>query len=414
MTTGKDALSMSVIRRPALGLLPLLLLAASGCAFSPPLFSPSSTAAAAPQSSATGVVRASHDESSPPSEVLSSEGQPDEPTGWAALAPENVSKTFKKAIGKGPSQPYAKQRFEEAEKLFDEKQYAAAAKKYAEAADRWPDSALEEDALFMRAESLFFDDRYSDANDLYGELLKKYGNSRHLDKAVQRQFLIAQYWIEHDEKSPNLPVTPNLTDKTRPWFDPHGNAIAAYDSIRMNDPRGNLADDATMAAANAYFVKRRYEEADYHYGLIRSEYPKSEHLVQAYLLGLQCKLKLYQGPDYDGKVLNEAEELIDQMLLQFPDQLRDERDRLLRSKAEVRAQLALREWNRAQFYEKNKYFGAAKFHYDIVMKEYPGTPFAKQSEERLAALGGLPDNPPDRFEFLNYVFGQPSGKAARR
>ena len=42
-------------------------------------------------------------------------------------------------------------------------------------------------------------------------------------------------------------------DKTRPWFDTWGNAIAAYESIHMHDPRGPLADIAVMAVANMYF-----------------------------------------------------------------------------------------------------------------------------------------------------------------
>ena len=47
-------------------------------------------------------------------------------------------------------------------------------------------------------------------------------------------------------------------------------------------------------------------------------------------------------------------------------------------------------------------------------KDYPGTQFAKQAEERLAQIAPQPDNPPDRFAFLDYVFGPPSGKAALR
>ena len=50
-----------------------------------------------------------------------------------------------------------------------------------------------------------------------------------------------------------------------------------------------------MATANAHFVNGRWDDADYHYGLLRTEYPKSEHQFQAHLLGLRCKLLRYQG-----------------------------------------------------------------------------------------------------------------------
>ena len=82
-------------------------------------------------------------------------------------------------------------------------------------------------------------------------------------------------------------------------------------------PTGPLADDAVMATANAHFLKAHWEEADYNYGLLRSEYPKSEHQFQAHLLGLRCKLLRYQGPGYEGGPLDEAEDLATQLLTQF-------------------------------------------------------------------------------------------------
>jgi len=152
---------------------------------------------------------------STPSEVIT----PDDPEGWEALYPSNVQKSFKKAIGQGPNEAIARKHMAEADDLFRQKQYAAAGKQYKSAAGRWPDSALEEDAMFLRGECYFFDDRYADANDMYDDVVKRYSNSRHLDKIVVRQFAIARYWQESEQLNPHFPVTPNLTDKTRPWFD---------------------------------------------------------------------------------------------------------------------------------------------------------------------------------------------------
>lgn len=361
----------------------------------------------------SGVVQANYEEGRP-TQVISQEGYEEEPKGWERLRAENLKKSFKKAIGKGPSESYARARYSEGLDLFNQKDYKAAAKKLAEAADRWPDSSLEEDAMFMQAESLFFDDRYGKACDLYGELLKKYVNTRHLNTAVQRQFAIAQYWIKTEQVDPTWPVTPNLFDKTRPWFDTHGNGVAAFDSVRLNDPRGALADDAIMATANAFFLRQRYHDADYYYKLIRTDYPKSEFQVQAHLLGLQCKMKIYQGPEYDGQPLIEGEEIVDQLLVQFPHEIAEERDRLIRTKAEIRAQRAYREWHLAQFYEKGEYYGAAKYYYREIVKDFPGTEFAQRAEQRINELAGQPENPPDYFAFLDNVLGPPAGKPTVR
>ncbi len=188
-----------------------------------------------------------------------------EPTGLERFAPENLGKTMKKAVGLGPNQKIAEGYFDEAEKMFGAKQYDKAAKKFASAADRWPNSTMEEDSMFLEAESYFFEDKYSAANDMYGELLKKYPNTRHLDATTARQFVIARYWQQKDEASHRWTLVMNLTDKTQPLFDTAGHASNAYDSVRVNDPRGPLADSAAMAAGNMAFNRHRYEDADYYY-----------------------------------------------------------------------------------------------------------------------------------------------------
>jgi outer membrane protein assembly factor BamD (BamD/ComL family) len=187
-------------------------------------------------------------------------------------------------------------------------------------------------------------------------------------------------------------------------FDTWGYAIKAYDNVRLNDPRGPLADDAVMATGNAHFLRGHWEDADYYYTLLRTEYPKSDHQIQAHLLSLQCKLRKYQGPDYDGKPLREAEQLIDRLLVQFSHELGQERERLLTAKAEVRAQLALRDWDRAQYYDQGQYYAAARRHYQHIVDEFPQTALAQQARQRLEQIAPLPDVPPDRFELITQFF----------
>ena len=113
---------------------------------------------------------------------------------------------------------------------------------------------------------------------------------------------------------------------------------ARFDEVRLNDPRGKLADEAIWMTANAYFVEHHYDDADYYYKLIRTDYPKSVHQKDAHLLGIQAKLHLYQGPMYDERPLKQGEELIDQTIAQYGRELGDERDRLMTAKGEIHAQ----------------------------------------------------------------------------
>ncbi len=338
------------------------------------------------------------------SSFVASDYQPKEDDGLDWFSLEHFNKAMKQAVGLGPDKKIAEAAFADGEKLFEAKDYDKAAKKFSTAVSRWPDSALEEDAMFLEAESFFFGNRYSYAIDTYGELVKKYPNTRHLNVIGARQFATARYWQDVDHEHHRFTLVPNFTDRTQPMFDTGGHAINTYDSVRVDDPRGPFADPAIMAEANIFYLDKRYEDADYYYNLIRTDYPKSKYLLDAYLFGLQCKLLKYQGAGYNGKPLEEANQLIDQMLVQFPTELGEERARIVKAKAEVKAQMAARDVKLAKYWDDGKHYGAARIYYAKVMKDYPQTQFAEDAKTRLAAIQGQPNDPPNRLAFITDLF----------
>jgi outer membrane protein assembly factor BamD (BamD/ComL family) len=350
----------------------------------------------------------------PDSGVISSERAPAEKDlGWDYFKGENLQKNWKKAVGRGPNEPVARAALAEADALFREGKYREAIPKYKQAIDRWPDSVIEEDAMWQLAECWFFTDQYPKAEDQYDELVKKYANTKHLDRIAQRQFVIAQYWIALDEKNHYWTIVPNVLDGSRPLFDTRGRALKAFDHVRINDPRGPLADDSVMAQANAHFIDQQWLDADYFYGLLRSEYPDSDFLLQSHLLGLQAKLRAYQGPGYEGGILGEAEVLADQVLVQFPDQLAAaDQDRVQKTRAEIAAQQALRHWKRAEFYAKGKHYTSARIYYALIARDYPDTMLAQESRKKFAAIENLADVSDDPFPLLTRVLNPDSLKEA--
>ncbi|MGI9429328.1 MAG: outer membrane protein assembly factor BamD [Bythopirellula sp.] len=340
--------------------------------------------------------------------------KPEQSTG--ILKDIQVSSTvndLKSQVGLGPDEQQAKLAFAKGEDLFQREQYAEAAKAFKQTSARWPGSSLAQDAMFQLAESYFFNHDYPAAVDTYDELLEENPNTKHLDKIVRRQFDIARYWEQHHESDPHWATTPNVFDDTRPLFDTLGRSIKVYENIRLNDPTGPLADDAIMATANSYFIRGRYNDADYHYQLLRNEYPRSEHQFEAHILGLQCKLRMYQGPDYDGTPLLQAKKLVKQIKVQFAGKLdADERARLEIDEAALQKQLALRDWSLAQFYEQNGYNASAKFYYAKVIRKFTGTPIANDAQQAYAALDGLPDQPPVQMESIINLFPENAERQA--
>ena len=320
---------------------------------------------------------------------------------WSKMAPEYIYKSIKNAAGYGPNENIARAAFKEGQQLFLQKKYAEAAEKFKTAADRWPDTPLEEDSLFMLAESYFFSDQYPKAHDTYEKLFKKFSNSRHLDVAVAREFALGRYWVQLYDHNPTWPIAPNLTNNSKPLFDTFGYAIKAYQNVRMYDPTGPLADDSLMASATAYFRRGQFQEAALEFDLLRKEYPNSEHQKAAHLLGLQTKMRIYQGKYYDPIALVEAGEITQQALTQFGPQLGPEKTRVLKAQRQILEEKANRDFAMAEYYQKLKYFGAARMYYQCVIDSYPSTQRAKDARERLDAIKGEPDEPTNYFKWLS-------------
>jgi outer membrane protein assembly factor BamD (BamD/ComL family) len=155
-----------------------------------------------------------------------------------------------------------------------------------------------------------------------------------------------------------------------------------------------------MAQSTAYFLDNRFEDAAYHYELIRKDYASSEHQKQAHLLGLQAYLNSYQGPQYDQTPLVKAEKLADQTIKNYGHMMPEERPRLYEAQEVVRAQIAEREYDLGEYYRRLDYNRAARAHYANVLRDYPDTKFAELAKQRTQEIENLPPEPPDYFPWL--------------
>lgn len=332
----------------------------------------------------------------------------DEDSGsWIDRSERKIVQVYQTITGTAPNDHIARALFDEAQLLFEQGEFLDAAERFEQAAKRAADSLLREDAWFYAGESWFFADRYPRANRCYDRVLEGFDYTRYLDTIVRRKFLIARYWESRGFDIPLL-LSLQLGDPTRPRFDTLGHAIKVYRSIRLHDPTGPLADDAVMATGHIYFRKGRFGDAAEEYAIVRKEYPKSEHFLDAHLFGLRATLATYQGPAYDGKPLEEAREITFQTLRLFGSQLGEERERLLELDKQITEALAERDLALARFYEKKRRYGAARFYYRSVLEEFPMTQAAETARERLAAIQNFPDRPPNYFAWLERVL--PDGR----
>lgn len=390
-----------------LGLLVAILLAAAGCN----TFQPNQSAEPAYQQTrrqmADGQLRpVSYEEEVRP---IADNG-----ISLDSLSTDVVSQQILNVTGRGVNPQVARERYAAAQQLYqaaaarqDDDRSAAfleAAAAFKNAAARWPNSAVAHDALYWAGQSYFFADQYPKANEQFEILLKQFPNSKYLDAVEARRFSIAMYWLALEEEDPQSLLEWNLTDGHRPMRDTHGHALRVLDRIRIDDPRGKLADDATLAAGNAHFRAGNFLKADEYYTDLRKSFPSSEHQFNAHLLGMQAKLRSYRGADYSGVPLDEAEKLIEQMRKQFPNESAQQRDLLARSFAKVRLAKAERKWNRANYHDRRGEYRAATMFYGEIVNDYGDTPYAARARERGVQVAALPPSPEQRFSWLVDAF----------
>ena len=333
------------------------------------------------------------------------------------FSPANVTKSFKKLVGRGPNRKLAQDLYDQAEQEYQQaaemppggeraSKFLAAGAKFAQAAEYWPGSHVEMDALFMAGESNFFADHYWDATKFYERLIKKNPNNRYLDTVDARRFAIARFWLQLNEDSPEPFYYANFINETRPWRDSRGHAIRQYEKIRLDDPTGRLADDATLAVGNAHFKEGRFLKADESYTDLRKTFPNSEHQFSAHYLGLKAKLESYLGPDYSGEALEEGEKLIKLMRRQFPNDAEKEKEYLDRAAAEIRYKKAEKLHFFARYHDRRREYRAASRRYHQIVTQFADTPFAGQAQRRLEQIQGLPPVPPPQLPWLISLFPQ--------
>jgi TolA-binding protein len=270
---------------------------------------------------------------------------------------------------------------------------------------------IEEDSMFMVAESQFKQRSYTWAQDSYGALLEKYPSTRHMEPSTRRLLGIAMYWLNYSGESdlngdiklaggatinpakppkapstPRIPIIPNLTDNTRPRFDTDGRALEALRSVWLHDAAGNLADDALMVSANHHLRTGDFVEASRLYKLLREQYPDSPHFQDAHLLGAHVTMASYEGAAYDGAPLDEASNLKKVALASFSDMNDEERQRLQREISKMDEARVGRLWSIVEFYKAKRQPESVEVYCLQIVNRYPDSKYAESARKMLASL----------------------------
>lgn len=304
--------------------------------------------------------------------------------------------------------PVAEAEFADAEALYQQGKLDRAEAEFAKIAKRRKDTLWGEKAQFYLAEAQFQRGKYVAAHDSYEELFARYPGTRYLEKAVEREYAIAQDWLATlDAGAPaeNQASVGDWWSGRHPAVDLSGHALAVLEHVRHHDPLGPLADDAVMRIADHHFAAGNFDDASFYYDQLIEEHPKSDLVHRAYMQSIDSKLNAYVGPDYDGTGLEDARKLVNQSMTMFPEQQASYSEELYHKLALIEDQIAERTYRRGEHYLWTGKVASAEYCFGEIPARWPKSPWAEKARDQLTVIATLP-----RKETLpSRIMAQPGG-----
>ncbi len=293
--------------------------------------------------------------------------------------------------------------FGEALKKFNAKDYVDAAELFAEAEAQADTMSLKLKAALREVESYRAAGYRGKEFEAIEKIIKRYPTQIDYSKLVDRQYAIADAYF-HGYSDPafwSLRFIPWLTDKDR--------MQEVYESALKNAPFAPGGANARLRLAVRKLQSKENEAALKLLREIIRIYPDSEAARYAMLeMGNALSEMSYAG-DGDGKHFDEAMSVFREFRKKYPDL--SENEWVNQCEAKARNAYARRLYNVAEFYHRENRDEPASTYLLEVMRRFPDTEAAADSEKLLTRLDKSyfpeqvsPEVPPEypRYEMLKF------------
>ena len=237
--------------------------------------------------------------------------------------------------------------------------------------DRPRDTPQRDRALMLVAEGYFLDGKRMDAFYYLDELMDEHPESPLYARALQRQFDIADAYL-------------NGYKRVFLWFPTLGAQDEAMDMlfrIQQRSPGSQMAEKALLRAADHYYKTSEFDiAADAYMSYLRS-YPRSPLVPRIRLRRAYATLAQFHGTRYDATPLVDARSQLSEIASAYPE-IADE-EGLLDLVRRIDDTFAKKVYRTADFYRRTRQPVAAVYNYRFLIATFPGTPEAKLAAERL-------------------------------
>jgi len=228
---------------------------------------------------------------------------------------------------------------------------------------------------FMAAEAIYARGQWVEAVRAYDTFMDSWPESRFYESALEREFSIATAFLK-GEKRRVLKVL-KLS----------GYEEGAKIMQRIADRAGDapIAKRALLALARSYEERGEYLDAYETWADIANRWPTGPTGQTALVEMAQSLHSAYKGPLYDPTSLISARTYYKNYQLRYPQ---DAEAREIEGKiALIREQLAYKQYSTGVYYERVDHPEAARYYYELVRDNWPGTNAARMAEAKLGGPG---------------------------
>ncbi|MBN1795751.1 MAG: outer membrane protein assembly factor BamD [Sedimentisphaerales bacterium] len=242
----------------------------------------------------------------------------------------------------------------------------------------FPDLAGPDFDAFIKGEEAYAEGNFTKAVREYDSFMKKYPHSGFLEAALEREYSIAQAYLNGQKK------------RIMKIFKIRGYAEGVKVMDRVIERSGNLplAVKASIAIAESYEKRGKYADAYERWSQVSSRWPTGETGKNALLAMARCKHADYRGPNYDVSSLISAKSYYENFMMRYPEDAKKyEIDKRL---AQIREQIAYKEYEIAQYYHRTGSNEAADIYCSQIMETWPDTTAAKRTEKIVEKIENAP------------------------
>ncbi|MFC1658789.1 tetratricopeptide repeat protein [Candidatus Omnitrophota bacterium] len=269
--------------------------------------------------------------------------------------------------------PTPAEQLDSALQLYGEGKLKEAQSEFERLLQHYPKSEQAAEAQYYLGAILEKQGKLYEAYLAYQKVIDKYPFSSRISGIIEKEFGIAESFMQ-GEKRKALGIT-------LPVENP---AIEIFRKVIDNSTYGPLAAEAQYKLGLILKSLGNYFEAEEEFGRVIKNYPQSEWVTPAEFQIAECRANISPSPDYDQEATREAKEKFQEFVLSHSDAALS-----LQAEENIR-QLQEREaqgyYDSAVFYEKQRAYQAARIYYNIVIENYPRSPWAAKASEKLKAL----------------------------